>query len=48
VCLRTSGRRPRTAAIWSRKILDVAGQKGTGLWTVVSALEMGMPWPPGR
>jgi 6-phosphogluconate dehydrogenase len=25
------------------KILDVAGQKGTGKWTVINALEMGMP-----
>jgi len=25
------------------QILDVAGQKGTGKWTVVSALDMGMP-----
>jgi 6-phosphogluconate dehydrogenase len=25
------------------KILDTAGQKGTGRWTVVSALEMGVP-----
>lgn len=25
------------------KILDVAGQKGTGKWTVVNALELGMP-----
>lgn len=25
------------------KILDTAGQKGTGRWTVVSALEMGIP-----
>jgi len=25
------------------KILDVAGQKGTGKWTVIAALDMGMP-----
>ena len=25
------------------KILDVAGQKGTGKWTVINALDMGMP-----
>ena len=25
------------------KILDVAGQKGTGKWTVISALDLGMP-----
>ncbi|MBS4167295.1 6-phosphogluconate dehydrogenase, decarboxylating [Neochlamydia sp. AcF65] len=25
------------------KILDVAGQKGTGKWTVINALELGMP-----
>jgi len=27
------------------KIVDQAGQKGTGLWTVISALEMGVPVP---
>ncbi len=27
------------------KIMDKAGQKGTGLWTVVSALELGAPVP---
>ena len=27
------------------KILDAAGQKGTGRWTVVNALEMGIPIP---
>ena len=27
------------------KILDKAGQKGTGLWTVVSALELGISVP---
>ena len=27
------------------KILDKAGQKGTGLWTVVSALELGVSVP---
>jgi len=27
------------------KIMDQAGQKGTGLWTVVSALQMGAPVP---
>ena len=25
------------------KILDVAGQKGTGKWTAVNALELGIP-----
>ena len=25
------------------KILDAAGQKGTGKWTVVSSLDLGMP-----
>src|SRR5438270_13783856 len=25
------------------KILDTAGQKGTGKWTVISALDLGMP-----
>ena len=27
------------------KILDAAGQKGTGRWTVISALELGIPLP---
>lgn len=26
-----------------RKILDAAGQKGTGKWTAINALDMGMP-----
>jgi len=32
---------------WSKKILDVAGQKGTGLWTreVSGALERGIAVP---
>ena len=25
------------------KILDVAGQKGTGKWTAINALDLGMP-----
>ncbi|MCP9916119.1 NADP-dependent phosphogluconate dehydrogenase [Cyanobium sp. ATX 6F1] len=43
VCLRT--RDPEDGGDLVEKILDVAGQKGTGLWTVVSALEMGVPVP---
>jgi len=43
VCLRT--RDPEDGGDLVEKILDVAGQKGTGLWTVISALEMGVPVP---
>ena len=43
VCLRT--RDPEDGSDLVEKILDVAGQKGTGLWTVISALEMGVPVP---
>lgn len=43
VCLRTKD--PETGADLVEAILDAAGQKGTGLWTVVSALEMGVPVP---
>ncbi len=43
VCLRR--RDPEDGGDLVEKILDVAGQKGTGLWTVVSALEMGVPVP---
>lgn len=43
VCLRT--RDPEDGGDLVEKILDVAGQKGTGLWTVVSALEMGIAVP---
>ncbi len=43
VCLRT--RDPEDGGDLVETILDVAGQKGTGLWTVVSALEMGVPVP---
>ena len=30
------------------KILDTAGQKGTGKWTVISCLDAGMPVPGNR
>jgi 6-phosphogluconate dehydrogenase len=43
VCLRTKD--PETDADLVEAIVDAAGQKGTGLWTVVSALEMGVPVP---
>ena len=43
VCLRT--RDPEDGSALMEKILDVAGQKGTGLWTVVSALQMGVAVP---
>jgi len=43
VCLRT--RDPESGGPLTELILDVAGQKGTGLWTVISALEMGVAVP---
>ncbi|MEB3242972.1 MAG: NADP-dependent phosphogluconate dehydrogenase [Cyanobacteriota bacterium] len=43
VCLRTKD--PQTGTDLVEKIVDAAGQKGTGLWTVISALEMGVPVP---
>jgi len=43
VCLRTKD--PEGGAHLVEKILDVAGQKGTGIWTVISALEMGVAVP---
>ena len=43
VCLRTKD--PVDGSDLVEKIVDKAGQKGTGLWTVVSALEMGAPVP---
>ena len=43
VCLRTKD--PDSGADLVELIVDAAGQKGTGLWTVVSALEMGVPVP---
>jgi len=43
VCLRTKD--PQNGTDLVEKIVDAAGQKGTGLWTVVSALEMGVPVP---
>jgi 6-phosphogluconate dehydrogenase len=43
VCLRTKD--PETGADLVEQIVDAAGQKGTGLWTVVSALQMGVAVP---
>jgi 6-phosphogluconate dehydrogenase len=43
VCLRTKD--PETGADLVEFIVDAAGQKGTGLWTVESALNMGVPVP---
>ena len=43
VCLRTKD--PNTGADLVEFIVDAAGQKGTGLWTVESALHMGVPVP---
>ncbi|HRD41663.1 MAG TPA: NADP-dependent phosphogluconate dehydrogenase [Prochlorococcaceae cyanobacterium AMR_MDS_5431] len=42
-CLKTKD--PDDGSDLVEKILDKAGQKGTGLWTVISALEMGVPVP---
>jgi 6-phosphogluconate dehydrogenase len=36
---------PMTGGKPCRLILDTAGQKGTGKWTSVSALDMGVPAP---
>jgi 6-phosphogluconate dehydrogenase len=43
VCLRTKD--PEDASDLVEKIQDKAGQKGTGLWTVVSALQLGASVP---
>ena len=43
VCLRTKD--PLDGADLVEKIVDQAGQKGTGLWTVVTALKMGASVP---
>jgi 6-phosphogluconate dehydrogenase len=43
ICLRTKD--PADGSDLVEKIVDAAGQKGTGLWTVMSALEMGVPVP---
>jgi 6-phosphogluconate dehydrogenase len=43
VCLRTTD--PEDGGDLVEKIVDAAGQKGTGLWTVESALQMGVPVP---
>jgi len=43
ICLRT--KEPETGSDLVELIVDAAGQKGTGLWTVVSALQMGVAVP---
>ncbi len=43
VCLRATD--PDDGEHVVEKIMDKAGQKGTGLWTVMSALELGAPVP---
>ena len=43
ICLRTKD--PVDGGDLVEKIVDAAGQKGTGLWTVISGLEMGVPVP---
>ena len=43
ICLRASD--PDTGGELVEQIVDAAGQKGTGLWTVESALQMGVPVP---
>ena len=43
VCLRTKD--PESGTDLVEFIVDAAGQKGTGLWTVESALNMGVPVP---
>jgi 6-phosphogluconate dehydrogenase len=43
VCLRTKD--PLSGNDLVEQIVDAAGQKGTGLWTVESALNMGVPVP---
>jgi 6-phosphogluconate dehydrogenase len=43
VCLRTKD--PLTGGDLVEYIVDAAGQKGTGLWTVESALNLGVPVP---
>jgi len=43
VCLDTKD--PQSGADLVELIVDAAGQKGTGLWTVESALHMGVPVP---
>ncbi len=42
-CLRTKD--PEDGSSIVEKIIDKAGQKGTGLWTVVSAVELGVSIP---
>tara|TARA_Y100001968_G_C19443430_1_gene763869 strand:- start:712 stop:2130 length:1419 start_codon:yes stop_codon:yes gene_type:complete len=43
ICMRTKD--PQDGTDLVEKIMDKAGQKGTGLWTVVSALELGASVP---
>ncbi len=43
ICLRTKD--PEDGSDLVEKIMDKAGQKGTGLWTVISALQLGASVP---
>ena len=43
ISARSLRRRMRTGQPLVDKILDTAGQKGTGKWTAISALDLGMP-----
>ena len=43
VCMRTKD--PEDGQTIVEIIMDKAGQKGTGLWTVINALELGVPVP---
>ncbi len=43
ICLKTKD--PSDGSDLVEKIMDKAGQKGTGLWTVISALQLGAPVP---
>ncbi|KGG15161.1 MULTISPECIES: NADP-dependent phosphogluconate dehydrogenase [unclassified Prochlorococcus] len=43
ICLKTKD--PEDGSDLVEKIIDKAGQKGTGLWTVISALELGAAVP---
>ena len=36
---------PKTGGAFIDSVLDTAGQKGTGKWTSVNALDMGVPAP---
>ena len=43
ITARSSPRKMKTVQPMIDKILDTAGQKGTGKWTAISALDLGMP-----